>query len=44
MKKTSGKIVLNLRKKRPGIHSKNKSSNLKASKVYKKVYNRQGRS
>lgn len=31
------------KKKRPGIHSKKKSSHLKTSKNYKKAYNSQGR-
>lgn len=31
------------RKKRPGVHSKSKTSNLKQSKNYKKKYKRQGR-
>lgn len=43
MAKNSEKVQLNVRKKRPGIHSKKKSSHLKTSKNYKKVYNRQGR-
>ena len=29
-------------KKRPGIHSKNKTSKLKSSKLYKKSYRGQG--
>jgi hypothetical protein len=29
-------------KKRPGVHSKNKSSKLKSSKNYKKLYKGQG--
>jgi hypothetical protein len=31
------------KKKRPGVHSKSKTSNLKNSKNYKKKYKRQGR-
>jgi hypothetical protein len=31
------------KKKRPGVHSKSKTSNLKQSKNYKKKYNRQGK-
>jgi hypothetical protein len=31
------------RRKRPGVHSKNKSSGLKSSKLYKKQYKGQGR-
>ena len=31
------------RKKRPGIHSKSKSSKLKSSRNYKKKYNGQGK-
>ena len=30
-------------RKRPGIHSKSKSSGLKSSKLYKKKYKAQGR-
>ncbi len=30
-------------KKRPGVHAKSKTSNLKQSKNYKKKYKRQGR-
>ena len=33
----------NIRKKRPGIHSKSKSSKLKNSKNYVKAYKGQGR-
>jgi len=29
--------------KRPGVHAKSQTSNLKSSKNYKKKYNRQGR-
>ncbi len=44
-KKSANKIkpILNTKKPRKGIHSKNKSSSNKASKLYKKVYRRQGR-
>jgi len=35
--------VGNKRKKRPGVHSKCKTSKLKNSKHYKKKYNGQGR-
>jgi hypothetical protein len=31
------------KKKRKGIHSKNRSSNIKSSKMYKKDYQGQGR-
>jgi len=31
------------RKKRPGVHAKSKSSNLKSSKIYVKRYHRQGK-
>jgi hypothetical protein len=31
------------RKKRPGIHSKSKSSRIKTSKSYKKLYKGQGK-
>ena len=33
----------NLRKKRPGVHAKSKSSKLKQSKNYVKAYKGQGR-
>lgn len=43
-KDTSARSFLNKpRKKRPGIHSKKKSSGLKSSKNYKKAYRGQGR-
>ena len=29
--------------KRPGVHSKKKTSGMKSSKNYKKLYNRQGK-
>jgi len=31
------------KRKRPGVHSKSKSSKLKSSKLYKKTYKGQGR-
>jgi hypothetical protein len=34
---------IKVKKKRPGIHSKNKTSKLKGSKNYLKVYKGQGR-
>ena len=33
----------NRRKKRPGVHAKTKTSNVKGSKHYKKAYRGQGR-
>ena len=33
----------NKRKKRPGVHSKSKTSKNKTSRNYKKPYNKQGR-
>ena len=44
--KTSGVLkshVAKARKKRPGIHSKSKSSRMKSSKSYKKLYKGQGK-
>jgi len=32
-----------VKKKRPGVHSKNKTSGLKSSKYYKKTYRGQGK-
>ncbi len=32
-----------IKKKRPGVHAKAKTSNLKSSKNYKKKYKQQGR-
>lgn len=45
MKKSAAvaKVVVSVKKKRKGIHSKKKSSKLKNSKSYKKRYNSQGR-
>lgn len=43
---TTSSVKLHLakpKKKRPGVHSKKKSSNLKTSKNYKKLYRGQGR-
>tara|TARA_B100000902_G_C26894024_1_gene708815 strand:+ start:524 stop:658 length:135 start_codon:yes stop_codon:yes gene_type:complete len=41
------KIIVNIykpaRKKRPGVHAKTKTSKLKSSKNYVKLYNGQGR-
>jgi hypothetical protein len=39
---TSEKLV-KPKVKRPGIHSKSKTSKLKGSKLYKKAYNSQGK-
>ena len=35
--------ILKTKKKRPGVHAKSKSSNLKSSKNYVKKYRGQGR-
>jgi hypothetical protein len=32
-----------VKRKRPGVHAKSKSSKLKTSKIYKKTYKGQGR-
>ena len=37
------KFLSRFKKKRPGVHSKKKSSGLKTSKNYKKKYRSQGR-
>lgn len=44
-KTTTGtvKTYTRVRKSRPGVHSKSKSSKLKTSKNYKKKYRSQGR-
>jgi len=38
-----GDVALKTKKKRPGIHSKTKTSKLKQSKNYQKSYKGQGR-
>ena len=38
-----GNYILNSRKKRPGVHSKNNTSSSKNSKNYVKAYKGQGR-
>jgi len=43
VKESSSRVVSKVKKKRPGIHSKKKSSGLKTSKNYKKLYVSQGR-
>ncbi len=40
---TSLRTYTKVKKSRPGVHSKNKSSKLKSSKNYKKTYRAQGR-
>lgn len=40
---TSLRTYTKVKKSRPGVHSKNKSSKLKSSKNYKKAYKKQGR-
>ena len=37
------KYIIKKKTKRPGVHAKSKSSNLKSSKNYVKKYNGQGR-
>jgi hypothetical protein len=37
------KFIKKAKVKRPGVHSKKKTSGLKTSKNYKKLYNRQGK-
>jgi len=39
---TLGNYLAKPKKKRPGVHAKSKSSNLKSSKNYRKVYKSQG--
>lgn len=36
------KVVKATKRKRPGVHAKSKTSKLKSSKNYKKLYKRQG--
>lgn len=45
MKKTAStaKVIVSVKKKRKGIHSKKKSSKMKKSKNYAKKYRGQGR-
>jgi hypothetical protein len=40
---TSLRTYTKVKKARPGVHSKNKSSKLKSSKNYKKIYRSQGK-
>jgi len=42
-KQTQIQIIKKVKKKRKGVHSKNKNSTLKTSKNYKKRYKGQGR-
>ena len=42
-RQTETKWVAKSKKKRPGVHSKKSTSNLKSSKNYKKSYAGQGR-
>jgi hypothetical protein len=42
-KAPTGKAKETIKVSRPGIHSKNKTSKSKGSKLYKKAYNKQGR-
>jgi hypothetical protein len=41
-KESSSKLSSKAKVKRPGVHSKKKTSSLKSSKNYKKLYNAQG--
>jgi hypothetical protein len=43
LKESTTRTVVKTKKKRPGVHSKKKCSNLKTSKNYKKLYRAQGR-
>ena len=38
-----GSVFTKTKKRRPGVHSKSKTSHLKSSKHYKKAYRGQGR-
>ena len=40
---TLGNYVDRPKKKRPGVHAKSKTSSLKSSKNYKKIYRGQGK-
>lgn len=40
---TLGNYVDSPKKKRPGVHAKSKTSKLKSSKKYKKIYRGQGK-
>jgi hypothetical protein len=42
VKESSSKLLSKPKIKRPGVHSKKKTSSLKSSKNYKKLYNAQG--
>ena len=42
-KQAAVRVVINKSVKRPGVHSKSKTSQLKSSKLYKKKYRGQGR-
>jgi hypothetical protein len=42
-KESSLKLLSKTKIKRPGVHSKKKTSSLKSSKNYKKLYNAQGK-
>ena len=39
----SGNVLVSSKKKRPGVHSKTKTSRSKNAKYYKKAYRGQGR-
>jgi hypothetical protein len=43
VKENASKFLDKPKKKRPGVHSKKKSSQLKSSKNYKKLYRGQGK-
>ena len=43
IKESTGKTVIKVKKKRPGVHTKKKHSGLKTSKNYKKTYRGQGK-
>jgi hypothetical protein len=42
-KKATGGAAASVKVSRPGVHSKNGTSKLKKSKLYKKAYKKQGR-
>ena len=43
VKENTSKFLDKRKKKRPGVHSKKKTSQLKSSKNYKKLYRGQGK-
>lgn len=43
IKDTSGSVKIDVKISRPGVHAKSKTSKLKTSKKYKKLYRGQGK-